>query len=50
MTKYGNRPHLNPRIPVLAITYAKPRMPLPMMAFITLKTERPKEAPEDPCL
>ena len=32
-------------MPVLAIAYANPSMPLPMMAFIRLKTEEAKEVP-----
>lgn len=39
--------YLNPMIPVLDMTYAKPRIPLPMIAFIKLNTEKPKEVPVD---
>lgn len=31
------------RMPVLAIAYASPRIPLPMMALLRLKTDIPKE-------
>lgn len=34
-----------PTMPVLAIANANPRMPLPMMAFIRLKTQARKESP-----
>lgn len=38
-------PHVNPTTPVFAITYDRPSIPLPMMAFIRLKTEEAKDAP-----
>lgn len=37
--------YLNPIMPVLAIAYERPRMPLPMIAFIRLKAEDMKDAP-----
>lgn len=42
-------------MPVFAMAYARPNIPLPMMAFIRLKTEEAKEAPlalvrPDPCV
>lgn len=30
-------------MPVLAMAYERPRMPLPMMALLRLKTDMPKE-------
>lgn len=37
--------YVKPTTPVFAITYAKPSIPLPMMAFIRLNTEETKDAP-----
>ena len=39
----GSRTYRKRRIPVLAIAYARPRIPLPMMALLRLKTDIPKE-------
>lgn len=37
--------YVKPITPVFAITYARPSIPLPMMAFIRLNTEETKDAP-----
>lgn len=39
----GSSTYRKRRIPVLAIAYARPRIPLPMMALLRLKTDIPKE-------
>lgn len=36
--------YVNRTMPVLAMAYDRPRMPLPMMALLRLKTDMPKEA------
>lgn len=44
--KYKDAPEItyrNMTTPVLAIAYASPRIPLPMMAFPRLKTDIPNE-------
>lgn len=38
-------PYVKPTTPVFAITYDRPSIPLPMMAFIRLNTEETKDAP-----
>ena len=35
--------HMNRKIPVFAIPYASPRIPLPMIALLRLKMDMPKE-------
>lgn len=35
--------HRKSRMPVLAMAYARPRMPLPMMALLRLNTDIPNE-------
>lgn len=38
-------PYVKPTTPVFAMTYDRPSIPLPMMAFIRLNTEERKDAP-----